>query len=81
MGAVQENEDQDKGNFRLTCNSTSKKRTVFSGYVGEGRCCPGLLWKYLLFGTLHHTNKRKSMDKDMVQIQLNQAQKEFLRAR
>ena len=83
---VQENEDQDQDHFGLTSQSIAPQRTVTPSLATlEKAVAARIYFENLYFPLFRHPSSREqrkeSMERDMVQMQLNQAQKEFLRAR
>ena len=83
---VQENDEQDPGHFGLTSQGIAPQRTVTPSLATlEKAVAARIYFENLYFPLFRHPSSREqrkeSMERDMVQMQLNQEQKEFLRAR
>jgi protein-serine/threonine kinase len=83
---VQENDDKVPGHFGLTSQGVISQRTVTPSLATlEKAVAARIYFENLYFPLFRHPSSREqrkeSMERDMAQMQLNQGQKELLRAR
>jgi protein-serine/threonine kinase len=81
-----QNDDQDPGHFGLTSQGIAPQRIVTPSLATlEKAVAARIYFENLYFPLFRHPpsreQRKESMERDMIQMQLNQAQKEFLRAR